>query len=48
MQASGWIQFALYFVALVLITKPMGLYLVRCSTPRARPGSIRCCARSSE
>ena len=29
MQASGWIQFALYFVALVLITKPMGLYLVQ-------------------
>src|SRR5205814_7632958 len=29
MQASGWIQFALYFVALVLITKPMGLYLMQ-------------------
>jgi K+-transporting ATPase ATPase A chain len=29
MQASGWIQFALYFVALALITKPMGLYLLR-------------------
>ncbi len=29
MQASGWIQFALYFVALVLITKPMGLYLLQ-------------------
>jgi K+-transporting ATPase ATPase A chain len=29
MQASGWIQFALYIVALVLITKPMGLYLLR-------------------
>ena len=29
MQASGWIQFALYLVALALITKPMGLYLVR-------------------
>ncbi|HUI08622.1 MAG TPA: potassium-transporting ATPase subunit KdpA [Verrucomicrobiae bacterium] len=27
MQASGWIQLALYVVALVLITKPMGLYL---------------------
>src|SRR6202162_363482 len=29
MHASGWIQFALYFVALALITKPMGLYLLR-------------------
>src|ERR1700730_1174676 len=29
MQASGWIQFAIYLVALALITKPMGLYLVR-------------------
>jgi K+-transporting ATPase ATPase A chain len=29
MQASGWIQFAVYVVVLVLITKPMGLYLLR-------------------
>src|ERR1700720_1489576 len=29
MQPSGWLQFALYFAALVLITKPMGLYLLR-------------------
>ena len=29
MQASGWIQFALYVVALALITKPMGLYLLQ-------------------
>ncbi|HYK24082.1 MAG TPA: potassium-transporting ATPase subunit KdpA, partial [Candidatus Acidoferrum sp.] len=29
MQASGWIQFAFYVVALVLITKPMGLYLLQ-------------------
>jgi K+-transporting ATPase ATPase A chain len=29
MQASGWIQFTLYLVALALITKPMGLYLLR-------------------
>ena len=29
MQTSGWIQFALYFVALALITKPMGLYLLQ-------------------
>jgi K+-transporting ATPase ATPase A chain len=29
MQASGWLQFALYIVALALITKPMGLYLLR-------------------
>src|ERR1700730_5218059 len=29
MQNSGWLQFALYFVALALITKPMGLYLLQ-------------------
>src|SRR5262249_26793871 len=28
MQSSGWIQFALYIVALAVITKPMGLYLM--------------------
>jgi len=29
MQASGWLQLALYVVVLALITKPMGLYLLR-------------------
>jgi potassium-transporting ATPase potassium-binding subunit len=29
MQASGWIQLALFIVALAVITKPMGLYLLR-------------------
>ena len=29
MQTSGWIQFTLYIVALALITKPMGLYLLQ-------------------
>ncbi|HEU0210035.1 MAG TPA: potassium-transporting ATPase subunit KdpA [Candidatus Udaeobacter sp.] len=29
MQVSGWIQFAIYVVVLVLITKPMGLYLLQ-------------------
>ena len=29
MQASGWIQFAIYVVGLALITRPMGLYLLR-------------------
>src|SRR5271169_1740257 len=29
MQTSGWIQFAAFLIALVLITKPMGLYLVQ-------------------
>lgn len=28
MQASGWVQFALYIFALAVITKPMGLYLL--------------------
>src|SRR5499425_2996166 len=29
MQSSGWLQLALYVVALIVITKPMGLYLVQ-------------------
>src|SRR6478752_840244 len=29
MQASCWLQFALYFAALALITKPLGLYLLQ-------------------
>ena len=29
MQTSGWLQFAIYFIALALITKPMGLYLLQ-------------------
>jgi K+-transporting ATPase ATPase A chain len=29
MQASGWLQLAFYIVVLALITKPMGLYLLR-------------------
>src|SRR5207237_5035449 len=29
MQTSGWIQLALYVAALAVITKPMGLYLIR-------------------
>lgn len=29
MQTSGWLQLALFFVALAVITKPMGLYLMR-------------------
>src|SRR5712675_789607 len=29
MQSSGWVQFALYVVLLAVITKPMGLYLLR-------------------
>src|SRR5438874_5918619 len=29
MQVSGWLQFGLYIFALAVITKPMGLYLLR-------------------
>jgi K+-transporting ATPase ATPase A chain len=28
-QVTGWIQFGLYVIALILITKPMGLYLLQ-------------------
>jgi K+-transporting ATPase ATPase A chain len=36
MQASGWIQLALYVAALALITKPMGLYLMRVLDPNGK------------
>src|SRR5262245_12971417 len=29
METSGWLQLALYVIALAVITKPMGLYLTR-------------------
>src|SRR6266404_7439897 len=29
MQTNGWLQLALYVVALAVITKPMGLYLIQ-------------------
>ena len=29
METSGWVQFAIYVIALALITKPMGLYLMQ-------------------
>src|SRR5690349_16320625 len=36
MQTSGWLQLALYVVALAAITKPMGLYLMRVLDANAR------------
>src|SRR6185295_2822046 len=36
MQTSGWIQLALFVVALVAITKPMGLYLVQVLDAKGR------------
>ena len=43
MNSSGWLQLALYVGALALITKPMGLYLMRVLDARrqnlARPGA---------
>jgi potassium-transporting ATPase potassium-binding subunit len=36
MQASGWLQLALYVVALAAITKPMGLYLMQVLDTRGR------------
>src|SRR6201987_253105 len=29
METSGWLQFAIFLIALALVTKPMGLYLMR-------------------
>ena len=36
MNANGWIQFALYLAALLLVTKPLGLYLTRVLDARGR------------
>ena len=33
---NSWLQFALYIGALLLITKPLGLYLVQVLDPRGR------------
>ena len=36
MQTSGWLQLALFVVALAVITKPMGLYLMRVLDPEGK------------
>jgi len=36
METSGWIQLALFLIALALITKPMGLYLAQVLDPNGR------------
>ncbi len=36
MTANGWIQFALYVAALLLVTKPLGLYLLRVLDARGK------------
>src|SRR6266478_3451228 len=36
MQTSGWLQLAIYVVALALITKPMGLYLMQVLDAKGR------------
>jgi K+-transporting ATPase ATPase A chain len=36
MNTSGWLQLALYVAALALITKPMGLYLMRVLDPKGK------------
>lgn len=36
METSGWIQLAIYLIALGLVTKPMGLYLMRVLDPNGR------------
>jgi K+-transporting ATPase ATPase A chain len=38
MNASGWIQLAVFVVGLVLITKPMGIYLIRVLDPEQEGG----------
>jgi K+-transporting ATPase ATPase A chain len=36
MEASGWIQLTIFLIALALITKPLGLYLVQVLDPNGR------------
>src|SRR6476469_4339528 len=36
METSGWIQLAIYLIALALVTKPMGLYLMHVLDPNGR------------
>ena len=36
METSGWIQFTIYLIALALVTKPMGLYLIQVLDPNGR------------
>ena len=36
MQTAGWIQFVIFVVALVLVTKPMGLYLLNVLDPHGK------------
>jgi K+-transporting ATPase A subunit len=36
MNTSGWLQLALFVGALALITKPMGLYLMRVLDPKGK------------
>ena len=42
METSGWIQFAIFVIALALVTKPMGLYLMRVLDPNGivNPGKV--------
>ena len=34
MTANGWLQIAFYSAVLLAVTKPMGIYLLRCTTAR--------------
>src|ERR1700744_1173221 len=36
MNTSGWLQLALFVVALAVITKPMGLYLMQVLDPKGK------------
>jgi len=38
MNASGWIQFFIFIIGLVIITKPMGIYLLRVLDPEKEGG----------
>jgi len=41
MNAAGWIQIILFVVGLVLITKPMGIYLIRVLDPEKAKGAAK-------
>ena len=42
MNASGWIQLLIFCIGLALITKPMGIYLIRVLDPEIEGGMGIC------
>jgi K+-transporting ATPase ATPase A chain len=46
MSSNGWLQIALFLVAIFLVTPPIGRFITRVFA-REKTWLIRCCVRSS-